>query len=273
MSSIKRKNRYFSISMGCLKLAHIDFDKPSLRCIWNAQKQEKSCVGCYDYGARFYDPQLGRWHSVDPLSEVNRRWSPYRYAYDNPLRFIDPDGMLETKYEDEEGTLLFETNDGSKDVITIPDEMKEDFVELVSYAEVPGMQESYDDRAFNDGMKATVMGFETTDEMNASLDNTTSQFSRQKLIEYHQEDTPNNFFKFVAAEVISQNANPLNHIPTPVVVKAKVKLGGPAIKAKNPWNQFGKEMGQGAYTKQKYGTSEAATKAKRADYKKWKEER
>ncbi|MGB3868734.1 MAG: RHS repeat-associated core domain-containing protein [Flavobacteriales bacterium] len=46
----------------------------------------------YDFGARLYDPRVGRWLSLDPLVDDYPSISPYSYTNNNPILFIDPDG-------------------------------------------------------------------------------------------------------------------------------------------------------------------------------------
>jgi len=58
----------------------------------------------YDYGARFYDATLGRFHTQDPLSEKYTSWTPYNYVFNNPTSMTDPTGM--------EGTDWYKAADG-----------------------------------------------------------------------------------------------------------------------------------------------------------------
>ena len=52
----------------------------------------------YDYGARQYDPVLGRWNGIDPLCEDYYSETPYGYCGNDPINYIDPNGLMKVVY-------------------------------------------------------------------------------------------------------------------------------------------------------------------------------
>ncbi|CAM3995026.1 RHS repeat domain-containing protein [Flavobacterium cucumis] len=118
-SSILEENHYYPFG-----LEHEGYDIGLLQKYkykYNGKEyQDELGLNMYDYGARNYDPALGRWMNIDPLAEKYRRWSPYNYVMNSPLRFIDSDGMR-VSYGDfidnagREGQSNQESGEGSDD--------------------------------------------------------------------------------------------------------------------------------------------------------------
>nr|WP_319572375.1 DUF6443 domain-containing protein [uncultured Draconibacterium sp.] len=69
--------------------------------LYNGKELQNEFFENYDYGARFYDPQLGRWHSVDPLASDYPSWTPYHFVHNNPIILVDPTGMGADWFENE----------------------------------------------------------------------------------------------------------------------------------------------------------------------------
>ncbi len=104
----QQKDDYYPFG---LEILRDTVSSPKNEYLYNRKELQEEFTE-YDYGARYYDPVIARWNTVDLLAEISRRWSPYNYVLNNPVRLIDPDGMSVDQIN---GGWRFSNEDGSTD--------------------------------------------------------------------------------------------------------------------------------------------------------------
>ena len=91
---VLQKSAYYPFGMLMGGFNTVNNSGSDNRYLYNGKElQTDFGLDWYDYGARFYDASLGRWSVPDPLAEKYYSLSSYNYTLNNPICFIDPDGM------------------------------------------------------------------------------------------------------------------------------------------------------------------------------------
>ena len=70
------------------------------------EKQDEFGLNWLDFNFRQYDPQLGRFHQIDPLADAISAITPYQYAFNNPILFSDPSGLMPDEGDDGGGEFM-----------------------------------------------------------------------------------------------------------------------------------------------------------------------
>ncbi|MCC5943523.1 MAG: hypothetical protein JJT94_01205 [Bernardetiaceae bacterium] len=242
---ILQENHYYPFGMSLVGIEERDLQSvqgaEEYRFLFNGKERETALsLHLYDFHARQQDPQLGRFWGVDALAEERNWLSSYNFVQNNPLLRVDPDGNQDTWYTDGEGNVLMHTEDGSEDIVVVPDDKLEDFK---SYAEFyTRSPDVYDSPAWNDYWKSELglADKQLSSEQISHLSKLNSDWSREKAVSYWLNPTLGGAFEASLAEALSQWTNPELLLTAATISVASTR---PLIQVKNRALQGGSRFG------------------------------
>ena len=104
----------YPVTDGSMSMPERSYSSTAAGYRWGFNNMEKDdelkgSGNSYDFGARIYDPRVGRWLAVDPLAAKYPDSSPYSFASNNSIYFLDPDGKEVIAYSAESQDLVLKT--------------------------------------------------------------------------------------------------------------------------------------------------------------------
>ena len=147
---VKRKSRYAVIGK-----AHYDpwgyalsgnwLNNPGVdnQYLYNGKELNNNFgLSLYDYSARWMDPSIGRWNSIDSKSEKRAWVSPFNYTQNNPILRIDIDGALDDHYINSDGSIESVKTDDTYDRFFIQNTCANNCGEVSGYTQVAQLEKN-----------------------------------------------------------------------------------------------------------------------------------